>query len=41
MSSRDDLPSDAVDVFKDQIVLVFNLVLMQDSPEQFHYTEVE
>ena len=37
---QDDIPSIAVDKFKDLYVLVFDLTSMQDAPEHCHYPEL-
>ena len=34
-------PSISVDNFKDHYVLVFNLTLMQDATENYHYPELD
>ena len=40
MNFQDDIPSIAIDNFKDHYVLVFDLNLMQDSTENCHYPEL-
>ena len=39
MNFRDDIPSNAVDNFKDHFVLVFDLTSMRDATENCHYSE--
>ena len=39
MNFQDDIPSIAVDNFKDHYVLVFDLTSMQDATEHCHYPE--
>ena len=40
MNFQDDIPSIAIDDFKDHYVLVFGLTSMQDATENFHYLEL-
>ena len=40
MNFQDDIPSIPIDNFKDHYVLVFDLTLMQDATENFHYPEL-
>ena len=40
MSFQDDIPSIAIDNFKDHYVLVFDLTSMQDATENCHYPEL-
>ena len=40
MNFQDDIPSIPIDDFKDHYVLVFDLTSMQDSTENFHYSEL-
>ena len=40
MNFQDDIPSVAIDNFKDHYVLVFDLTSMQDATENFHYPEL-
>ena len=40
MNFQDDIPSIAIDDFKDHYVLVFDLSSMQDATENCHYPEL-
>ena len=40
MNFQDDIPSNLIDNFRDQYVLVFDLTSMQDATGNFHYPEL-
>ena len=40
MNFQDDIPQIAIDNFKDDYVLVFDLVSLQDATEKCHYPEL-
>ena len=40
LNFQDDIPSTPIDHFKDNYVLVFDLISMQDATENCHYPEL-